>query len=440
MNSGSIFRTPAPLKSAAAYFQQRQRQRALRAGQSGYPIRVEQIAHPDHLFRCWMKQKAEGGQAPGVDGYTYGMFSPTEVGIIVKDLSNQIHEGSYRPEPVRPVSVPKKPEKTKFRTLKIGVLCDRVVGKAVDEAFKPFWKTRFSPTSFGFRPQRSSWGMLAALEVAMQKTGRRVLAIDDVKTAFDTVPVDEVIQCHRRALEKAHQTQFNCTDQERTLKLIDAVLRGSDVNRSRGIDQGGPYSPAAMNVLFNEHLDQNTKKIGSDLLQYRYADNLCYLCRSMPEGECVLKEVNRLLVPLEMQLKGEDGVKDLHRGDVAHLMGFSLRWSGNHLCYEVEPNTFDHLRQLLGEAHVTPDPAKAAFQVVLGWVTAYAPAFESGDVADVLTVAVECGFRELPLNQIQQCQRVACMRWQHCRDKARRRYRNGCNVRAASPPSTDGFI
>jgi RNA-directed DNA polymerase len=251
------FSRARPQRSPAWHFRQRQQRRAIRLGYDGYPLRVAQIADKENLYYCWRQLASGGGKAPGADGYTYSEFSPGEVGQIMRDLSEQVLEGVYRAEPVRRVKIP-KPGTDKFRTLKISTLCDRVLGKALDIAFKAFWEKRFLTRSYGFRPRRNTWQMLAHLEVAMQKSGRRVLAVDDLKNAFDNVPVDLVIQCHRDALERAQQRNFTREEKNQTLALVEAVLRGCDKGREIGIDQGGPYSPTALNVLLHYHHDMKS--------------------------------------------------------------------------------------------------------------------------------------------------------------------------------------
>jgi retron-type reverse transcriptase len=343
------------------------------------------------------------------------------VGDIVADLSRQVLAGVYTAEPVRRVRIPKEPGSGKYRTLRIGTLCDRVLGKALDDAFKGFWEKRFLPSSYGFRPRRSTWHLLADLEVALGRTGRTVLAVDDVKSAFDTVPLDAVLDVHREALARLRQQNFGGQERERTLALVGAVLRGHDRGRRRGIDQGAPYSPAALNALLDAYHDQVMTEIAKGLLWFRYADNLAYLVRSMSEGEDVLGKVSRLLEPLGMSLKFQDGVKDI-RQDRVSLLGFSLHWDGETLHLGVEPGAFTHLQQHLDEVHAAPNPTRAAREAVLAWVEAYAPAFEDGDVAGVLATAAGRGFREL-VSPARLCERwrTAWGRWQACRAKAQRR-------------------
>src|SRR5262245_50111684 len=95
-------------------------------------------------------------------------------------LSECILNATYRPQDVRRIAVP-KPGTGEYRILKIGVLADRVVGKALHNAFTPLWEGRFLPCSYGFRPRRSTWTLLADLEVAMERQGRWVLGIADIR-------------------------------------------------------------------------------------------------------------------------------------------------------------------------------------------------------------------------------------------------------------------
>jgi len=129
--------------------------------------------------------------------------------------------------------------------------------------------------------------------------------------------------------------------------------------------------------------------------------------------------------PLGLHLKGEGGAKDLDQGDVAHLLGFSLWWDGKALHLEAEPESFNQLRQHLGQSHVTPNPPRTALDVARGWVKAYAPAFEDGDVTSVLAITSECGLREgISLMLTQEWWQDAWERWQRCRQKAGRCYRD----------------
>ena len=416
--SSTFRRQPGTPRSAAWHFQQRRQRRDRRLGHVGHPLRVQQIADRDHLYQGFQQLKQEGGQAAGIDGLHATDLSPSEVGNYMGVLSATLLNGTYRPQKVRRVPIP-KPGTTEHRILKIGVIGDRVVGKALHNAFTPFWEKYFLSCSYGFRPKQSAWRLLADLEVRMQKLNRWVLAIADVRKAFDNVPVNDVIALHHKALEGIKQKNFNNADKARTVALINKVLRGHDDKKSRGIDQGGPYSPTALNVLLHYQLDVPlTECIGTKPLWHRYADNLVYLAISVSEGQAFLGKVSQLLQPLGMTLKEDAKVVDLSTGEAAHLLGFTLRQERDQIHYGIGSATWDYLIHYLSGAHVEPNPPLTAQEVVLGWVNALGPAFEDGDAAEVLTIAAQYGFREISLKEIRQRWKESWIRWQKCRQYA----------------------
>ena len=439
MSSGFAFRRPAAKKTAAWHFHQRRQRRDLRLGYAGWPLRVEQVCDRDNLYHCFEQLKREGGPAAGVDGLHAADLSPSEAGAYMGVLSTCILNGTYKPQKVRRAPIP-KPGSDEQRILKIGALGDRVVGKAVNNAFAPFWETKFLDCSYGFRPARSTWRLLADLHVRMKQLNRWVLVVADVRKAFDNVPVDEVVALHQQALAAVDQENFSADDKARTLALVAKVLRGHDEKRTRGIDQGGPYSPTALNLLLHDKLDVPLQRdVNDEPLWFRYADNLIYLTNSVTEGGQVLMKIRELLQPFGLNLREEADVVNLADGKTAHLLGLNLWRKRNHLHYGVGQTAYDNLHQHLGQAHVEHDPAGAAREVVLGWVDALGPAFVSGDAAEVLSIALRYGFRELARDDVRTQWETSWRRWQACLRRARRRrQRPVASSRAAPPPPTDG--
>ena len=439
MSSAFAYRRIAMKKTAAWHYQQRRLRRDLRLGYVGWPLRLEQIGDRDNLYHCFEQLKREGGPAAGVDGLRAADLSPSEAGEYMGVLSGCLLNGAYRPQKVRRVPIP-KPGSDEHRILKIGSLGDRVVGKAVNNAFAPFWETKFMNCSYGFRPARSTWRLLADLHVSMRKLRRCVLVVADVRKAFDNVPVAEVVELHRQALAHLEQDNFTDDDKARSVALVEKVLRGHDEKRTRGIDQGGPYSPTALNVLLHDKLDVPLQRdVDDEPLWFRYADNLAYLASSVSEGGQVLMKIRELLRPFGLTVKDGAEVVDLAKHETAHLLGFDVWRTGNHLHYGVGRTAYDNLHQHLGDAHVEHDPPTAAREAVLGWVDALGPAFVSGDAAEVLSIATRYGFREIALDDVCARWETSWRRWTACLRRAgRRRRRRVASQRAAPPPPTDG--
>jgi retron-type reverse transcriptase len=72
------------------------------------------------------------------------------------ELSAEVKDQSYRPQPLRRVNIPKAGKSGQTRPLGIPALRDRVLMSAVKLILEPIFEAQFSPTSFGFRPKRSA--------------------------------------------------------------------------------------------------------------------------------------------------------------------------------------------------------------------------------------------------------------------------------------------
>jgi RNA-directed DNA polymerase len=346
---------------------------------------VDHIAATDNLIRVYYELKTCGGQAPGPDGFTYGDWSRREVASILRDLSAAVCAGRYRPQSSRSVPIPKA--NGGVRILRISNLCDRVVATALHQAMEPVWEPVFLPNSMGFRPGRGVLRLLAELERIMLDQDRWVLAVDDVKNAFDNVVIDDVIMDHAHYL----------TDPS-LLSLIEVVLRGGDgEKRTRGIDQGSAYSPTALNVRLHHAHDLGINQ-GQYPPWFRYADNLVYIGQDVPEGLQALERARQLLGQAGFALKGTDGPPvNLRQGERAQLLGFTLCRKNDALHFGLGSNAWSKLEQSLIRSHTTENPTENAIQVIRGWITSYGPAFETlrtKTLRRIRSVIIHQGFRE----------------------------------------------
>lgn len=110
---------------------------------------MEAVSSSVNLNLAYKRVKANGG-APGVDGMTVealrGWIAANRETLIASLL-----DGTYQPQPVRGVSIPKPGGGE--RQLGIPTVVDRLVQQAIAQILDPLLDPIFSGSSFGFRPR-----------------------------------------------------------------------------------------------------------------------------------------------------------------------------------------------------------------------------------------------------------------------------------------------
>jgi RNA-directed DNA polymerase len=112
---------------------------------------VDKVYARPNLRAGFEKLKANGGAA-GVDHQTIEMFE-SHVEENLERLARSLKEGSYRPQAIKRVWIPKPGSKEK-RPLGIPTVRDRVVQTALRNVLEPIFERDFAEQSYGFRPNR----------------------------------------------------------------------------------------------------------------------------------------------------------------------------------------------------------------------------------------------------------------------------------------------
>lgn len=244
---------------------------------------MEQVVRRENLLAAYERVRANKG-APGVDGMTTDDLAGFCRGHWPR-IREQLLGGTYVPQPVRKVEIP-KPDGKGVRTLGIPTVLDRLIQQALLQVLTPLFDPGFSDASFGFRPGRGTHdAVLRAREHIA--AGHRWVVDMDLEKFFDRVNHDILMSRVARKVKD-----------KRVLKLVRrylqaGIMEGGIVSpRTEGTPQGGPLSPLLSNVLLDE-LDKELERRGHRFV--RYADDCNVYVRSQAAGERVLDSLEKFL-------------------------------------------------------------------------------------------------------------------------------------------------
>lgn len=242
-----------------------------------------------NMVMAWKRVKANRGSA-GVDGRTIA-----ETAAYLKTHWPRLREallgGSYRPEPVRRVEIPKPGGGV--RELGIPTVTDRLIQQALLQVLQPIIDPTFSEYSYGFRPGRRAHDAVLDAQRYVQD-GYRVVVDVDLERFFDRVNHDILMErLSRRITDRAVLRLIR-------RYLVAGIMDGGVVTqRYEGTPQGGPLSPLLANVLLDE-VDRELEKRGHRFV--RYADDCNVYVRSLRAGERVLDGLRRLYDRLHLKV------------------------------------------------------------------------------------------------------------------------------------------
>jgi RNA-directed DNA polymerase len=271
---------------------------------------MEAIVERKNLLKALAQVRANKGAA-GIDGMSFEALGPylKEHWLTIRP---QLLDGSYKPQPVRRVEIPKATGGT--RPLGIPTVLDRFIQQAVMQVLQADWDRTFSEHSFGFRPRRSAHQAVAQAQGYIA-SGYNVVVDLDIEKFFDRVNHDILMGLVAKRVSD-----------KRVLKLIRSFLsagvlaEGLVSPTEEGTPQGGPLSPLLSNVMLDV-LDKELEKRGHRFV--RYADDCNIYVRSQLAGERVMASIERFLAK-RLKLKINTAKSAVGKPSERKFLGFSF--------------------------------------------------------------------------------------------------------------------
>jgi RNA-directed DNA polymerase len=224
---------------------------------------MERVVEHDNLFRARKRVQRHGGSA-GMDGMTVAELAPY-LKAPWRRLQQALVEGTYHPQPVKRVEVPKP--QGGIRQPGVPTVGDRFIQQAVLPVLQAQWAPTFSESSFGFRPGRNAHQAVKRAP-SYRKEGYPWVVDRDLEKFFDRVNHDKGMS--------AVSTRVR---DRRVLTLIHRFLKAGAMEheaRHETVDggpHGGPRSPLLANLIL-DRLDREWERRGPRFVRYADASNV----------------------------------------------------------------------------------------------------------------------------------------------------------------------
>jgi len=271
---------------------------------------LEEIISNENLNQAYKRVKANKG-SHGMDG-----MKVNELLKYLKEnggmLKQTLLEGSYKPNPVRRVEIP-KPDGKK-RQLGIPTVVDRVIQQAITQVLSPIFEKIFSNNSYGFRPNKSAHQAIFKCKEYMDNGYRWAVDID-LEKYFDTVNHDKLIGLVYKEVKDI-----------RVISLIRKYLQSGAIENGqisptgKGVPQGGNLSPLLSNIMLNE-LDKELERRGLNFC--RYADDCNIYVKTKKSANRVMESITRFIEE-DLKLKVNNEKSQVGRPWKLKYLGFTF--------------------------------------------------------------------------------------------------------------------
>lgn len=229
----------------------------------------------------------KGGKAVGIDQESWADFDKEpERNLYV--IWNRLASGSYHPQPVREVEIPKKDGSK--RKLGIPTLRDRIAQQVVKDYMEKRIDKLFHENSYGYRPLKSAH---QAIEQVRQNTFGFDWVLDmDISKFFDEVDHDLTLKAVSHVMEEKWVLMYV----DRWLKMPVQKQDGTvEPKQGKGTPQGGVISPLLANLYLHFAMDKWLSNHYPTVRFVRYADDVVIHCSTHQQAEQVKEAlINRL--------------------------------------------------------------------------------------------------------------------------------------------------
>ena len=290
---------------------------------------VDKVWRDDFLAEAWRQVRRNGGTA-GVDGESFAAIEAYGVGRWLGELARDLRAGTYAPQAVRQVLIPKK-QPGKFRPLGIPCIRDRVAQTSAMLVLSPIFEADLQPEQYAYRPGRRANDAVKRVH-GLLNSGHNEVVDGDLSNDFGEIPHAELMTSIARRVSDGRMLGLIKAWLEMPVEEDDGKGGKRRTNRARterkGTPQGSPISPLLSNLYMRRFI------LGWKTLGYaqrfcaeivNYADDFCVLGKA-PAAE-MLTVVKRLMGNLKLPVNEQKTRCMQCPEEPIEFLGYRIGWT-----------------------------------------------------------------------------------------------------------------
>ncbi len=257
----------------------------------------------EDILREALAQVRRNGGSAGVDRESFVDIEERGAEAWLGELARELQDGTYAPQPVRQVLIPKK-QPGKFRPLGIPCIRDRVAQTAALLVLAPIIEADLQPEQHAYRPGRSANDAVSRVHSLLRK-GCNEVVDGDLSNYFGEIPHAELLRSVARRVSDGRLLGLVKAWLEMAVEEDDGKGGKHRTNRARqarkGTPQGAPISPLLSNLYMRRFIlgwkvRGHAERFRAEIVNY--ADDFCVLGRA--PAAAMLEEVQRLMRKLKL--------------------------------------------------------------------------------------------------------------------------------------------
>jgi len=252
----------------------------------------DKIYREDILAHAYAKCRSNKG-APGVDWQDFADVEAYGRERWLGELALALREGTYQPEPIRRVFIPKA--NGKLRPLGISTLRDRVCMVAAMLVLEPIFEADLPPELYAYRAGCNAQQAVMEVEEVLFR-GHPDVVDADLSDYFGSIPHAELLKSVARRIVDRRVLHLIKQWLECPVEVTDKRGRKTRTTEAkdsrRGIPQGSPISSLLANLYMRRFVLAWKKlgfeqRFGSRIVTY--ADDLVILCKRGKAEDAMLR-------------------------------------------------------------------------------------------------------------------------------------------------------